>query len=223
MEFVIKLGGSLVEHVEKFKELISKLDEYFKVKPFVLITGGGELADIIRKYYQEYSLSETSAHWMAITTQNMLAKVVNRLIKRSILINHLSQIDNLLATQIPIIEPLDILKKDDVLPHSWDVTGDAIAIYIAKKINAKKVILVKDVDGLFSDYGNLNPTQLVKEINVESIKKHKFSPIDKYSSILLKDSNIEHVYLVNGFHPSRILDILQGNDTTCTKILIGNK
>ena len=219
MDYIVKIGGSLVEHIEKFKDLIEKLKEYFQVKPFALITGGGELADIIRKYYQEYELPETTAHWMAITTQNMLATVVNKMIKRSVLINHLTQIDNLLATQIPVIEPLNILKKNDELPHSWDVTGDAIAIYIAKKINAKEVILIKDVDGFYSDYGIMNPVQLVKEINIEQLKNYEISPIDKYSSVLLKDANIKCVYLVNGFHPSRILDILEGKDTICTKIL----
>ena len=219
MDHVIKIGGSLVEHIEKFKELIAKLEEYFQVKKFALITGGGELADVVRKYYQEYSLSETTAHWMAITTQNMLAKIVNALIKRkSVLINHLTQIDNLLSTQIPIIEPLNILKKNDDLPHSWDVTGDAIAIYVAKKINAKNVILLKDVDGLFSDYGNTDPVQLVKSVHIDELSKLEISPIDKHSLQLLKDSNI-NCWLVNGFEPSRILDILEGKDTICTKIL----
>jgi len=220
MDYVIKIGGSLVEHIDKFKELITKLDEYFKVKKFALITGGGELADIVRKYYQEYSLPESIAHWMAITTQNMLAKIVSSLIgKKTVLINHLTQIDNLLSTQIPVIEPLNILKKNDELPHSWDVTGDAIAIHIAKKIKAKNVILLKDVDGLFSDYGkNINPVQLVKSIHIDEISKLEISPIDKHSLKLLKGSNI-NCWLVNGFEPSRILDILEEKDTICTKIL----
>ncbi|MHA1784980.1 MAG: amino acid kinase family protein [Candidatus Helarchaeota archaeon] len=219
MKYLIKIGGSLVKHPNIFKTLVTKLGEYFKSKKFVIITGGGELADIIRKYYEFYSLSDNDAHWMAINTQDMLARIVNSLLKKSVLINHLSQIENLLSIQIPVIEPSNILKMYDELPHSWDVTGDSIAIFIAKKLHINNVILIKDVDGLFESY-NLDESsrKLLKRVDIDQIKVLQTSCIDKYSIELLKGSNI-NCFLVNGFHPDRILSILTEKDTIYTKII----
>jgi isopentenyl phosphate kinase len=35
------------------------------------------------------------------------------------------------------------------IPHTWEVTSDTIAAYIAKALNAKELIKVTDVDGIY--------------------------------------------------------------------------
>ena len=40
----------------------------------------------------------------------------------------------------------------DALPASWDVTSDSIAAWVARQIGAGRLVLVKEVDGLFADW-----------------------------------------------------------------------
>ena len=218
MDFLLKIGGSLVNHPEVFKKLMTNLSEWSKNKKFGIITGGGILADKIRDFYEIYSLSEDNANWMAIKTQDILSSLINSMIENSILVDDLAGIKEIPNDQIPIIEPYKILRKSDELPHSWSVTGDAIAIYIGKLLKVKNIILVKDVDGIFEDFTNPSaPKMLLKSLNLTQLGALKSSCIDSYSTKLLRDSKI-NLYLVNGFYPDRILAILSGKEPICTKI-----
>ena len=111
MEFLLKIGGSLVNHPEAFKNLIANLQEWFKNKKYAIITGGGILADKVRDFYQIYGLSEDNAHWMAIKTQDILASLINSMMENSILIEDLSKMKGIHQNTIPIIEPYNILRK----------------------------------------------------------------------------------------------------------------
>ena len=40
----------------------------------------------------------------------------------------------------------------DALPASWHVTSDSIAAWVADQAGAGRLVLVKEVDGLFADW-----------------------------------------------------------------------
>ncbi|NHI94147.1 MAG: hypothetical protein EAX96_16775 [Candidatus Lokiarchaeota archaeon] len=220
VDYLLKIGGSLINHPKAFKKLMTELPGLFKRKKFVIITGGGILADKIRDLYKIYDLLDDNAHWMAIKTQDILASLINSQLDNSILVDDLSKLKNLDTHQIPILEPYNILKQNDELPHSWDVTGDAIAIFLGIKMKLTNVILVKDVDGIYEDFNDPNnPKKLKKTINIAQIKLLKSNCLDSYSLNLLKNSQIK-LYLVNGFYSERIFDIFMGKDTICTRVFV---
>jgi len=73
-----------------------------------------------------------------------------------------SIIDKIIADKkIPIIAPLGLDKND----QTNNVNADTAAGYIAKKINARRLIILSDVEGVLDNNKNLIP-----EINSESIK-----------------------------------------------------
>ena len=45
--------------------------------------------------------------------------------------------------QIPVLAPSAWLKAVDPLPHSWDVTSDSIAAWVAGEIGAARLLLIK--------------------------------------------------------------------------------
>ena len=63
--------------------------------------------------------------------------------------------------KVPIIAPLGLDKND----QTYNVNADTAAAYIAKKINARRLIILSDVEGVLDNNKNLIP-----EINSESIK-----------------------------------------------------
>ena len=73
-----------------------------------------------------------------------------------------SIIDKIIADKkVPIIAPLGLDKND----QTYNVNADTAAGYIAKKINARRLIILSDVEGVLDKNKNLIP-----EINSESIK-----------------------------------------------------
>ena len=73
-----------------------------------------------------------------------------------------SIIDKIVADKkVPIIAPLGLDKND----QTYNVNADTAAGYIAKKINARRLIILSDVEGVLDKNKNLIP-----EINSESIK-----------------------------------------------------
>ena len=73
-----------------------------------------------------------------------------------------SIIDEIIADKkVPIIAPLGLDKND----QTYNVNADTAAGYIAKKINARRLIILSDVEGVLDKNKNLIP-----EINSESIK-----------------------------------------------------
>ena len=73
-----------------------------------------------------------------------------------------SIIDKIIADKkVPIIAPLGLDKND----QTYNVNADTAAGYIAKKMNARRLIILSDVEGVLDKNKNLIP-----EINSESIK-----------------------------------------------------
>ena len=73
-----------------------------------------------------------------------------------------SIIDKIIADKkAPIIAPLGLDEND----QTYNVNADTAAGYIAKKINARRLIILSDVEGVLDNNKNLIP-----EINSESIK-----------------------------------------------------
>ncbi|WP_440915290.1 acetylglutamate kinase [Candidatus Pelagibacter sp.] len=74
-----------------------------------------------------------------------------------------SIIDKIITDKkVPIIAPLGLDKND----QTYNVNADTAAGYIAKKINARRLIILSDVEGVLDKNKNL-----ISEINSESIKE----------------------------------------------------
>jgi dihydroneopterin aldolase len=54
------------------------------------------------------------------------------------------------AGRVPVLAPSAWLRAADPLPHSWDVTSDSIAAWIAGRLGARRLVLVKPSGALVS-------------------------------------------------------------------------
>jgi len=49
--------------------------------------------------------------------------------------------------RVPVLAPYRWLRERDALPHAWEVTSDSLAAYLAGILGAKRLVLLKPVDG----------------------------------------------------------------------------
>lgn len=216
LEAVIKIGGSLATTSSlgilcKFLEKLSEKHRY------VIVPGGSEFADIIRKIDKKFHLSNELAHRMAILAMDQYGLFLSHLMN-SFLVSDIKMPKP--HTKKPVIFlPSNYMSIENPLPNSWDVTSDSIAAHIAKKFNTK-LILVKDVDGIFSsDPNKTTNAKLIKKISAKQLlKMNKKTCVDKHLPKILLKNKIK-CYVVNGKYPKRINDILLGKETICTEIV----
>jgi 5-(aminomethyl)-3-furanmethanol phosphate kinase len=196
---VLKIGGSLIA---VSKDLISYLVEA-RVDALV-VPGGGPFAETVRRYTAH--LDETTAHWMAVLAMNQYGFYLAA--PELALIEDISTI----KSGISILLPFKMLFENDPLPHSWIVTSDSIAGWVAHQLKANLVIAT-DIDGI------VLAKKLVSRVEAQELKAE--TCVDAFLPQLLDIHNLDCT-IVNGQHFQRVLDAIQGRDTIGTKI-IGRK
>jgi len=209
MKIIVKLGGSLLA---KGREIVHLLSDYAKKNAlsFVIIPGGGPFADEIKKLSDR--ISDDSTHWMAVLAMHQYGLFLADGELEIPLVESIEGLKN--AGHICIVLPYKILKDDDRLPHTWDVTSDTIAAFIARELCEKSFIKVTDVDGILDENG-----LLIKRINAKELigKEHKGCVDAELPRFLLQ--NRMSCMIVNGNVPARILDVIEGRDAICTKLV----
>lgn len=110
----------------------------------LVVPGGGLFADRVREVDREFGLSDTAAHWMAIRAMDQAAWLLADRIPRAVVVSRLESIRAAIdAERVPVLAPSECLLEADPLPHSWEVTSDSIAAWVAGEIRARRLVLVK--------------------------------------------------------------------------------
>ena len=221
MEAVLKVGGSLAEDPASLTSLCQKLSALAKAYRILIVPGGGEFADTVRKFDKTYSLSGMIAHKMAILAMDQYGFFLSDITPNSHVSHSLKEISESVKGMLPIFLPSKLMFREDPLEHSWDVTSDTIAAYIAGLLHAKKLILVTDVDGIFSEDPEKNmDAKLIEELSAEELQGwNKRTSVDKTLPKILLQTNLD-CYVVNGGYPERIKLILENKKTVCTHVTV---
>jgi len=183
----------------------------------LFVIGGGEFANLIRKYDNEIEFSEDVTHETAIDAMDILAKLLNdKLAFTDICYTIEEAIGISDLKKIPIMICSDILKENEPFAHSWDVTSDSIAAYIASLLNAK-LLIATNVNGIYTKDPSLSGAELINEIDVNKLLTFDESSIDLMLPTLLIEYGLD-CYVVNGEFPERVLSIMgnEMNDGDCS-------
>jgi len=223
VDAVIKVGGSLAEEPERLIALCAKLSVLAETYGLVVVPGGGRFADVVRDSDKRFNLSSGVSHRMAILGMDQFGMLLAQITPNSCATYSLDE--QLAETEaVPVFLPSRLLFKEDPLKNSWDVTSDSIAAYVASRLQATKLVLVTDVDGVFTEDPKKNEdATLIERLSAEELLKFDArTSVDRFLAKLLLESPVD-CYVVNGKHPERIEAILAGQQATCTLISAGNR
>jgi hypothetical protein len=224
MDAVLKVGGSLSEHQAGLRKLCKELASLAEDYRLLVVPGGGKFADIVRDFDKAYGLSSTTAHRMAVLAMDQYGLFLSDITPNSYVIDSLEEAKRTLGGRLPIFLPSRLIFGEDPLEHSWDVTSDSIAAYIAGVLHAEKLILATDVDGIFTK----NPrksldAKLIAEVSAkELLNWNKSTSVDKTLPKILLKTRLD-CYVVNGKYPERIKAILENKEAVYTHITLSCK
>lgn len=144
---VVKLGGSTV-HAAELESWIAALAG--SKLPVVIVPGGGLFADQVRETQIYMDFSDTAAHAMAILAMEQFAQIILDRDERLAPARSLEEMVRALdAGKVPVWLPSSLTLSAPDIPASWDVTSDSLAAWLAGKLGANALLLIKQT-GAFS-------------------------------------------------------------------------
>jgi aspartokinase-like uncharacterized kinase len=144
VDVVVKLGGGLLAHPAHFDAVLAVIREAANERSVLIVPGGGPFADTVRHVDRQFTLSDDAAHWMAVLAMDQYAHLVVSRLAGSVLVTDPGEIAAALGeAHLPVLAPSHWLRDADPLPHTWDVTSDSIAAWVAGAVGARCLVLVK--------------------------------------------------------------------------------
>lgn len=221
MEAVLKVGGSLAEYPGDLRKLCKKLASFAIDHKILVVPGGGRFADAVRDFDKNLGLSNTVAHKMGILAMDQFGLFLSDVTSSSFVAYSLEEVKNSPSGRLPIFLPSRFMFRKDPLEHSWDVTSDSIAAYIAGMVHSDKLILVTDVDGVFTEDPKKSlDAKLMAEVSAEKLLSwNKKTSVDKILPKILQRIELG-CYVVNGIYPNRIKAVLENEKSVYTYIAV---
>jgi probable H4MPT-linked C1 transfer pathway protein len=167
IDLVIKVGGGLLTVAnqraglkagpcEILDRVLQAIVDVTRSRRVIVVPGGGLFADAVREVDERLrrnpveagrhnpGLGDDAAHWMAILGMDQYAHLLAARMPSGVVISGPEQIPAAHdAGRIPILAPSRWLAGSDPLPHSWEVTSDSIAAWVAGVLHASQLLLVK--------------------------------------------------------------------------------
>lgn len=187
---VIKIGGSLIDCAGAVVEEIRASG-----RRALIVPGGGGFADGVRAL----DPPATAAHWMAVCAMEACGWYLSSF-------GLPSTAEIAVPTGPTVLLPYTALRAVDPLPHSWEVTSDTIAAWVADWLGVP-LVLVKSVDALSLD------GQQVQDVR----EPFPCEEVDPCLLPYLFERKIP-ARVVNGRIPGRVAALLAGGDVPCTRI-----
>ncbi len=150
---VIKLGGSL----EQSRELPACLEAISRIPGgVVIVPGGGLFAEQVRTAQKLWGFDDACAHEMAVLAMRQMALLFSGIRKDFICANSVRQIQEQIKKKPRIIWSPDIGELNRAgIAAGWDVTSDSLSAWLAGRLDALQLTLLKAATFSESDIAQL--------------------------------------------------------------------
>lgn len=149
---VLKLGGSLLDLADlpdRLRAVFAKLDGD---QP-LLVCGGGDAADVVRCWHETHGLDEEQSHWLAMEAIRLNQRLLLTLMSELELVSNRAAADSAWTRgRVPLLDLMSFVgieesqaERGTALPHTWGVTSDSLAAWVAIHWPAGRFVLLKSV------------------------------------------------------------------------------
>ncbi len=153
---VLKIGGAALFGSSAFQDSIEQISQTYSSSKIFAIVGGGETIESLRSLHRQYPhLDQARMHWRCIKLLDTTWDVATELLPTWTPIRALSELQvaqSSLGCGRYLVrvscfydaESISLADNLDELPRlGWETTSDAIAWYLAKIIQADRIVITK--------------------------------------------------------------------------------
>jgi len=140
--WVVKIGGSLLgsPELERWLEVAAK----FSDGNIIIVPGGGVFANAVREAQVLSKISDACAHRLALLAMDQFGLMLANMNPLLATASSEMEIDERTWQHRGIIWlPSKMVLNSNSIPQNWDMTSDSLAAWLAQKLGAQHLILVK--------------------------------------------------------------------------------
>ena len=164
--WVVKLGGSLA-HDPQLPVWLDMLAEFGGGR-VAIVPGGAGFADTVRQAQGHWGFNDLAAHNMAVLAMGQTALMMHALEPRLKLATQDEQIrQSLHAGRVALWMPLTVLRDAPDALTSWQVTGDSLALWLARRLHAERLVVVKSCE--------IDTSRSVAELGASGVLDSRFA------------------------------------------------
>jgi aspartokinase-like uncharacterized kinase len=212
---LIKVGGSLY-HQPELPAITAVWTRLAATHRLLLLPGGGPFAGQVRAADTRLHLSDSAAHWMAILAMDQYAYLLADLTPRAALVRDLAAAaTTCTAGRLAILAPSSLMLQQDPLPHSWQITSDSIAAWLAQNAGIHLLVLLKSVTGVYQPDPQSYSTGLLRQVSKQTLAHHNL--VDRCFAQTLSPST--DCWIIDGRQPERLAELLKSGCTLGTHVM----
>ncbi len=150
---VLKLGGSLLDLADLPDRLRAVTAKLAGDQP-LLICGGGAAADVVRQWHATHGLNEEQSNWLAMDSIRLNQRLLLTLMPELELVSNRAAAESAWRRgRVPLLDLMSFVSIEETAPdvttpltHSWDVTSDSLAGWVAIRWPASRFVLLKSAE-----------------------------------------------------------------------------
>ena len=217
MNIVVKIGGHLIStsdgiNIDLLKRYSKLFSEIYDGGRWCIVVGGGEEARRYVKAARSLGVNESICDLIAVKVTRINALLLASLLGERAIQKIPESLEELI--QYSLMDRIVVM--GGLQPGQSTIAVSALA---AEAINADKLIVATDVDGIYTDDPKLNPearlleevtlSRLMKIVEKTSHRAGEYKLIDMVAYKILSRSNIQTIYL-NGKDPENVRKAIMG-------------
>jgi 5-(aminomethyl)-3-furanmethanol phosphate kinase len=143
--WIVKIGGSLNSNpmLPAWLDLLAQCGG----GRVTVVCGGGIFADEVRRAQAHWRIDDLSAHNMAVLAMAQTAYLMHGLNPRLRLARSTDEIRHVLqAGGAALWLPFEMQRDEPDADTNWEVTSDSIALELARRLNAERLVVVKSCE-----------------------------------------------------------------------------
>ncbi|MCJ9669031.1 MULTISPECIES: aspartate kinase [unclassified Neorhizobium] len=221
IDAVIKFGGSLTRDLVATKLLIEGIAACAQLgHRLIVIPGGGRPDKAIEEIDREQPLAPETAHRATAMAQDQTGLILcdrgfsGKLQPCETLRECRIALD---AGRVPVLLPARLLMDLDPVAMTWDVTSDAVAAWFAWLVDATRIAILTDVDGVYRAGCIGVESDLIRNIAPTDLLEMGHTSVDRCAAAWISDKDLEAA-VINGRHPERLRHWLGGETFVGTHI-----
>ncbi len=182
--WIVKIGGSLLGSPElsRWLEVLVK----FSKGHVIIVPGGGLFADAVREAQKLTNASDAVAHQLALLAMDqfglLLAGMNDGLVTAS---SELEIAERGWQHRAMVWLPSQMILADQSIPQNWQVTSDSLSAWLANKLAAEQLILVKSKSLISYQKENVCHPQLLADDDLIDSQLMHYIAGKKYQTWLL--------------------------------------
>ena len=182
--WIVKIGGSLLGSPElsRWLEVLVK----FSKGHVIIVPGGGLFADAVREAQNLTNASDAIAHQLALLAMDqfglLLAGMNDGLVTAS---SELEIAERGWQHRAMVWLPSQMILADQSIPQNWQVTSDSLSAWLANKLAAEQLILVKSKSLISYQKENVCHPQLLADDDLIDSQLMHYIAGKKYQTWLL--------------------------------------